>query len=170
MLRTRTSLPALALFTLAGCGGDGADGAAGPAPERFLATLNGASMVPATTSTTTGTVTFESAPGDSVMAFSLAVANMTGITQAHLHNAAAGANGPTLVWLLPVNGTAAQTPSVTLNGTISLGSIEPSWVRGTPRLAMDSVKALMRAGRLYVDVHSTTFTNGEIRGQVQRAP
>jgi hypothetical protein len=170
VIRARTSLPALALLTLAGCGGDGADTTAGPAPERFVATLNGASVVPATTSTNTGTVTFESAPSDTVMAFTLSVGRMTGITQAHLHNAAAGANGPILVWLLPVNGTAAQTPSVELSGTISLGNIEPSWVRGTPRLAMDSVKALMRAGRLYVDVHSSAFTNGELRGQVQRAP
>jgi hypothetical protein len=170
MIRARTALPALALLTLAGCGGEGADTTAGPAPERFIATLTGTRTVPATTSTNTGTVTFESGLTDSVMTFSLSVANMAGITQAHLHNAAAGANGPILVWLLPVNGTAAQTPSVALNGTISLGSIEPAWVRGTPRLAMDSVKALMRAGRLYVDVHSSTFTAGEIRGQVQRAP
>ncbi len=171
MIRARTALPALALLTLSACGGnDGADTAAGPAPERFTAVLNGASVVPATTSTSTGSIRFESAPGDSVMSFSLSVANMGGITQAHLHNAAAGANGPTLAWLLPVNGNAAQQPSVTLNGEISLGTIEPAWIRSNPRLAMDSVKALLRAGRLYVDVHSSTSTAGEIRGQVQRAP
>ena len=171
MLRSQTILPTLALVTLAGCGGaDGPDSTAGPAPERFSATLGGANVVPATTSTTRGSITLQSAPGDSTLAFSLTVANMSGITQAHLHNAAAGANGATLAWLLPVNGNAAQAPSVALDGVISLGDIEPSWVRGSPRLAMDSVKALLRAGRLYVDVHSSAFTAGEIRGQVQRAP
>lgn len=171
MIRARNALPALALLTIAGCGGsDGADTTAGPAPERFTAVLNAAGVVPATTSASTGTISFESVPGDSAMSFSLSVTNMGGITQAHLHNAAAGANGPALAWLLPVNGNAAQAPSVTLDGVISLGNIEPAWIRGTPQLAMDSVKALLRAGRLYVDVHSSTFTAGEIRGQVQRAP
>ena len=95
---------------------------------------------------------------------------MAGITQAHLHTAAAGANGNVLAWLLPVNGNAAQAGSVALTGVVSLGDIAPSWIRGTPRLAMDSVVALMRAGRVYVDLHSTTFTNGELRGQVAKLP
>ncbi len=170
MLRSRTTLPALALLSLAGCGGGAAaDGGLGPAPERFTATLAGSSVVPATTSTVTGSISFE-AMTDSTLSYSLSVTNMTGVTQAHLHSAAAGANGTTLVWLLPVNGNAAQAPSVALDGVISIGDISPTWVRGTPRLAMDSVKALMRAGRVYVDVHSSTFTAGEIRGQVARAP
>jgi CHRD domain len=170
MHRTRVTLKAVALLTLAGCGtGAGGDDTTGPAPERFNATLAGTSVVPATTSTNTGSIAFETV-GDSMVNFSLSVANMSGITQAHLHNAAAGANGAILAWLLPVNGNAAQQPSVALDGVISLGDIAPAWIRGTPRLAMDSVKALMRAGRVYVDVHSSTFTNGELRGQVARQP
>jgi hypothetical protein len=170
MRRTRSTLPALALLTLAGCGGSaGTDNTTGPAAEKFTATLAGSSVVPATTSTSTGTLALET-KGDSMLTFSLSVANMGGITQAHLHNGAAGANGATLVWLLPVNGNAAQSPSVTLDGVISIGDIAPAWVRGSPRLAMDSVKALMRLGKIYVDVHSSTFTNGELRGQIGRAP
>lgn len=169
MLRSRSTLPALALLSLAGCSGSaGGDDTTGPAAERFTATLAGSSVVPATASTSTGTITFEAR--DSTLSYSLSVANMTGITQAHLHNAAAGANGAILVWLLPVNGNAAQVPSVTLDGVISIGDIAPGWVRGTPRLAMDSVKALMRAGRLYVDIHSSAFGAGEVRGQVARMP
>ncbi len=170
MLRSRKTFPALALLTLAGCGTGGTgDDTTGPAAERFSAALAGSSVVPATVSTTTGTITFEAA-GDSMINFSLSVTNMSGVTQAHLHNAAAGANGAVLAWLLPVNGNAAQTPSVALDGVISVGDISPTWIRGTPRLAMDSVKALMRAGRVYVDVHSSTFTNGELRGQIARMP
>lgn len=170
MLRSRSTLPALALLALAGCGsGDAGGDTTGPATERFTATLSGTGVVPATTSTSTGSVTFE-ATNDSTLSFSLSVGTVTGITQAHLHSGAAGANGAILAWLLPVNGTAAQQPSVALEGVISLGDISPSWIRGTPRLAMDSVKALMRAGRVYVDLHTSTFTNGELRGQVARMP
>lgn len=170
MLRSRSTLPAFALLTLAGCGGAASgDNTTGVATEKYSATLAASNVVPATTSTSAGTLTL-TASGDSTLAFSLSVTNMTGITQAHLHSAAAGANGSTIVWLLPVNGNSAQSPSVTLDGEISLGDISPSWVRGTPRLAMDSVKALMRLGRIYVDVHSSTFTNGELRGQIAKAP
>ncbi len=168
MLRSRSTLPVLALLSLTGCGGGATDSTTGPAAERFTATLAGGSVVPATTSASTGTITFEAR--DSTLGFSLSVTNMGGITQAHLHSAAAGANGATLAWLLPVNGNAAQSPSVVLDGVISIGNISPAWIRTTPRLAMDSVKALMRAGKVYVDVHSSTFTNGELRGQVARAP
>ena len=168
MFRSRSTLPALALLSLAGCGGSAAADSTGPALERFTATLSGSTVVPVTTSTSTGTITLEAR--DSTLRFSLSITNMTGVTQAHLHSAAAGANGATLVWLLPVNGNAAQSPSVTLDGVISLGDIAPSWVRVSPRLAMDSVRALMRAGKVYVDVHSSAFANGELRGQIARAP
>jgi CHRD domain len=168
MLRSRYSFPALALLSLAGCGGAAVSDSTGPVDERFSATLAGTSVVPATTSTSAGTLTLEAR--DSTLGFSLSITNMTGVTQAHLHSAAAGANGATLVWLLPVNGNNAQTPSVTLDGVISLGDIAPSWVRGSPRLAMDSVKALMRAGKVYVDVHTSAFTNGEVRGQIAKMP
>jgi len=170
MMQMRATVSAVALLALSGCGG-GADITApkSTAAERFSASLSGTNVVPANASPNTGSVTFE-VSSDSTLAFSLSVGNMRGITQAHLHNAAAGANGATLVWLLPVNGSGAQSESVELSGVISIGDIDPTWVRGTPRLAMDSVKSLMRAGRIYVDVHSSAFTNGELRGQVAKLP
>jgi trimeric autotransporter adhesin len=170
MLRSRICLPAIALAALAGCGDKGgSEDTTGPQGEKFSAQLAGSSVVPAVTTTSTGSIAFQLV-GDTLINFALSVTGMTGVTQAHLHNAAAGANGATLVWLLPVNGNAAQPPSVPLTGVIATDDIAPTWVRGTPRLAMDSVKALLRAGRLYVDVHSSAFTNGEIRGQVARTP
>lgn len=170
MRRSRKTLPLVALLALAGCG-DKSDGT-GPgqvATERFAATFAGTSVVPVTTATSTGRITLD-VVDDSLLRFSLNVTNMTGITQAHLHTGASGANGAILAWLLPVNGTAAQSPSVALDGEIAIGDISPTWIRGTPRLAMDSVKALARAGRLYVDVHTSAFPNGEVRGQIAKLP
>jgi CHRD domain len=169
MRRQYAGLAAATMVLLAGCGDKGGSDTTGPATEKFSATMSGASVVPAVTTTSTGSVAFE-VVGDSLLTFALTVTGMTGLTQAHLHNAATGTTATPLVWLLPVNGTAAQQPSVQLTGVIATGDIAPSWVRGTPRLAMDSVKALLRLGRLYVDVHSAAFPNGEIRGQVARVP
>ena len=171
MRLSRTLVPAVTLALVTACGGKaGSDDPTGPTSEKFSATLSPGAVVPATTSTSTGAITFSSVPGDSIVSFSLSVTNMAGITQAHLHSGAPGASGAILAWLLPVNGTAAQTPSVSLDGVISLGDIAPSWVKGTPRIAIDSVKALMRKGLVYVDVHSSTFTNGELRGQLAKLP
>jgi hypothetical protein len=157
------------LAALAGCGAKGDGGVTAPAGERFTATLSAGNVVPATTAASSGSITFE-VTNDSLLTFSLTVTNMTGLTQAHIHTGAAGANGAILAWLLPVNGTAAQAPSVPLTGVIAVGDIAPTWIRVTPRISMDSVKALFRDGRAYVDVHTSAFANGEVRGQVGRAP
>jgi hypothetical protein len=132
-----------------------------------VATLSGASTVPAVTTTASGRATFE-AVGDTAVSFSLDVTGLTGATQGHLHRGAAGANGTTLVWLLPVNGTSAQSPSVSLTGVIAVGTAGASWLR-LP-IGIDSLKKLMRTGQAYVDVHTSTFANGELRGQITSAP
>lgn len=162
-MRIRTIGPVLMMsVVLASCGGDGGTA---PAVEKFSATLAGSSEVPAVTSTASGTVAFE-AVGDTALSFSLQVTGLTGATMGHIHTGAAGVNGGIIVWLLPANGTAAQVPSQPLTGVISTGTIAQAWVRGTPAISLDSLKKLMRAKAVYVNVHTSAFANGEIRGQI----
>lgn len=166
MRRLRLSLP-LALASLAACG-EGNDGTA-PAGERFFADLNGANEVPAVTTTATGRAEFEFINNDAIR-FTLNVTGMSGITQAHIHTGTATQNGPIRIWLLPVNGTATQTPSVELTGTIAEGDIARDWVRGTPVITFDSLRTLIRNNVTYVNVHTQLRTGGEIRGQIARVP
>jgi hypothetical protein len=161
----RPALP-LALASLAAC--ESNDGTA-PAGERFFADLSGANEVPAVTTTATGRAEFELVNND-VIRFTLNVTGMTGITQAHIHTGSATQNGPVRVWLLPVNGTAGQSPSVELTGTIAEGDIARDWVRGTPVITFDSLKTLIRGGGTYVNVHTQLRAGGEIRGQIARVP
>ncbi|MDX2183260.1 MAG: CHRD domain-containing protein [Gemmatimonadaceae bacterium] len=165
MRRFVASLP-LAFATLAACSDDST--APGPG-ERFAADLSGAGVVPAVTTTASGRAEFEFV-GEDAIRFTLSVNGMTGITQAHLHSGTPTQNGTLRVWLLPVNGTAAQTPSVDLTGVIAEGDIARDWVRSTPTITFDSLKTLMRNGAVYVDIHTQARTAGEVRGQLSRVP
>ena len=166
MRRLRATLP-FALATLAACSGD--DNTTAPAGERFFADLSGANEVPAVTTTATGRAEFEFINNDAIR-FTLSVTGMTGITQAHIHTGTTAQNGPVRVWLLPVNGTATQTPSVELTGVIAEGDIARDWVRGTPVITFDSLRTLIRTNGAYVNVHTQLRTGGEIRGQIARTP
>jgi hypothetical protein len=69
------------------------------------------------------------------------------VTVAHIHEAAAGANGPIVV---PLTRTADNVWSV------------PSGARLT-EAQYDSFKA----GNLYFNMHSAAYKGGEIRGQIK---
>ncbi|WP_167541142.1 CHRD domain-containing protein [Janthinobacterium agaricidamnosum] len=65
---------------------------------------------------------------------------------AHIHQAPAGVAGPVIVPLIRISDTAfAVPPGITLN---------------------DAQYAAYLAGKLYVNLHSTAFPNGEIRAQL----
>ncbi len=162
----RQSLLALVLVGVAACEDD--DPAA-PAAERFTATLSGANEVPPATTTASGSASF-TAVGDTAISYTITVNGLTGVTMGHIHTGAAGANGGVLVWLLPPNGTAPQAASGTVNGTLSTGTITAAWIRGlsgAPAISLDSLKRLMRTGNAYVNLHTSTFGGGELRGQIQ---
>jgi hypothetical protein len=79
-------------------------------------------------------------------------------TAAHIHgpadaNTAAG----------PIVTFDSLTP--TMSGTLASGSFDASSVQG---ISMDSLKALMRNGMAYVNVHTVNHKDGEIRGQIKR--
>lgn len=140
------------------------DGDEGPEDERFTATLNGSSESPPRTTNATGNASFTN-EGSSGMDFELNVQNMTNVTAAHIHLGAAGTNGGIIV---PLFGT--QTPLASVNGRLSAGTITQSTIVGigtNPPISTDSLLALMRSGNAYVNVHSTTFPAGEIRGQIR---
>jgi hypothetical protein len=124
--------------------------------EKFIAALTGASEVPPTGSTGTGSATFEL--DGTTVTFDLQVNGITGVTAAHIHSGAAGVNGPIRVNLFLGPTTGAQ------NGRLVQGSFTASDVQV---LSFDAILAEMRAGTAYVNVHSVAFPTGEIRGQVQ---
>lgn len=109
----------------------------------FKATLVGSSEVPSNPSTATGstTLTFN----ESTKKF-IAVTTYSGLTPnaGHIHNAVVGENGPVIF------------PFVITPSPITLQSGE---------LTEEQINELFN-GRMYVNLHTTEYPGGEIRGQL----
>lgn len=82
-------------------------------------------------------------------------------TSVHLHGAADdGDTGELLAELN--NGATALTPTSAAMGVLDLAAAV------TPAVSGDSLRALLDAGLVYVDVHTVNNVDGEIRGQLVR--
>jgi hypothetical protein len=108
-------------------------------------TLSGANEVPAVTTSAAGTGTVTIKEDRSVSA-KITVTGMTA-TAAHIHEAAAGANGPVIV---PFTKMGDDT------------FVAPDGAKLT-----EAQYASYKAGKLYVNVHSAKNPGGEIRAQLK---
>jgi hypothetical protein len=115
-----------------------------PATEQKVA-LTGDSEVPAVATTATGTATVDIRPDRSVKVL-VVVTGMTA-TASHIHEAAAGANGPVIV---PFTKTGDNTFASADGARLTEAQYES-----------------YKAGKLYVNVHSAKNPGGEIRGQLK---
>ena len=108
-------------------------------------TLTGAEEVPAVQTSATGSGTI-SVAADNGVSGSVTTKGMSG-TMAHIHIAAPGKNGPVIIPL-------------TKQG-------DDTWVVPTgAKLNAEQAEAL-KAGNLYVNVHSAAHPGGEIRAQLK---
>jgi hypothetical protein len=108
-------------------------------------TLSGSNEVPPVATSATGTATVTIKPDHSVIVKE-SVTGMTA-TASHIHEAAAGANGPVIV---PFTKTG-----------------DNSFVAADTAKLTDSQYESFKAGRLYVNVHSAAHPGGEIRAQLK---
>lgn len=108
-----------------------------------------------------------SADGNSV-SFRINVANISDITMAHIHiSATPGGNGPPAVWLYPSAPPAMLIPGRT-QGTLMAGTFDAADFVG-PLAGMD-ISDLITAiaeNRAYVNVHTSSYPGGEIRGNIK---
>lgn len=123
-------------------------------------TLTGSEEVPPVTTSATGQ--FEWKLEGDTLRFRL-TATGGNFTAAHIHNAAKGANGPIVVPLFGPASPAAS--SIDAVGTITTASLT-----GTFAGKMPEFLAALRAGNLYVNVHSTDHPAGVLRGQIPATP
>jgi hypothetical protein len=116
--------------------------------EKFKATLDGKSEVPATTSTGTGTADIDYDPATKKLSWKLTYTGLSGApTAAHFHGPAeAGKNA----------GVAIAIPGAT-----------SSPAEGSATLT-DAQAADLEAGKYYINVHTEANPAGEIRGQVTK--
>lgn len=131
--------------------------------EAFIATLSGSEEVPARGTGANGTAQIL-VEGNQIT-YAIEVDDITAITAAHIHTAAAGVNGPVRLFLYPAppNTTAPQV-TVTDKHILVQATVNASAVNG---VSFDELVNAMRSGNAYVNVHSTQFPGGEMRGQIR---
>jgi hypothetical protein len=152
-LRVPALVAALALSAL-GCN-DATEDA-----DIFRAALSPGEETPPVSSAASGTAGFQIS-GNRVH-YSIEVRNIRNVVAAHIHAAPRGTPGPIRV-PFPLTGT----PIATVDGILLEGSFGAADVQGA---SFDDVVALMRSGGAYVNVHTSQYPAGEIRGQIEFVP
>jgi CHRD domain len=124
-----------------------------------------------------GTFTAKIDEHDDLITYELRYQDLEGtVTQGHIHFGQQHTVGGIVVWLCQTEGTPAPdevadvTPFCPEEGSVS-GTITPAQVLAAANQGLDAeefdelVRAIL-AGAAYVNVHSSLFPPGEIRGQI----
>ncbi|MBI5118992.1 CHRD domain-containing protein [Candidatus Poribacteria bacterium] len=126
----------------------------------FQATMNGAQVAPPVSTTGSGLADLTINPAIRTIDFRLDVSNIADLEGAHVHSGLPGENGPAIFEL---TSGAFGSPLI---GAVGLDDLIPA-----PGIAnFNDVINAMNNGSLYVDVHSATHPDGEVRGQILPLP
>lgn len=102
----------------------------------------------------------------SALQYKLVVHNVEDITMAHLHLGKAGEIGTPVAWLYPAGPPPRLIPGL-FEGVLAQGTITRDDLMGSMRgKPVSSLIAEIRAGNVYVNIHTRTHARGEICGPV----
>ncbi len=134
--------------------------AAQESEQKFIAELSGKEEVPPNESPSSGFAWLKITKDE--IKFEVNVTDMDKVNAAHIHLAEAGKNGPVVLTLF------MGGPTEQVNGTIGEANVTASNLEG-PMKGKDvtDLVTAMKNGTTYVNVHTTDFPNGEIRGQLK---
>lgn len=155
----------------------------GPGNPLFREALNGLKEAAAPISTTgTGTFRATVSKDETEINYELTFDNLEGdVLQAHIHIGHPQGSGGIVLWLCETAGVQSPvdtTPDCTQNdpgdlrsgrvtGTLTAADVRAQTANGIAGPAeWAEVLNLIRGGRTYANVHSTKFTGGEIRAQL----
>ena len=133
----------------------------------FQAHLSGDNEIPPRLTQAQGQAVFQLSKDGQELSYKVIVANLDNISMSHIHVAPSTANGPVVVWLYPSAPPAVLIPG-TSNGILNQGVITKSNLAGSLKgKELSDLVDLMVSGMTYVNVHTSQFGGGEIRGQIK---
>ena len=135
----------------------------------FEADLTGAQEVPAVETDTTGEIEVEFNYDLTEAKFELEVDDGVAITQAHLHCAPAGVNGPVVAFLFGFVPGGFDVDGDLAEFTLTDANILPTDGTGSCPNVIENLRDLadaMEDGNIYANVHSVANAGGEVRGQL----
>ena len=144
---------------------------------RITANLQSETEVPSISSPAQGR--FEAEIDDDSVEYELSFEDLQGVvTQGHIHIAQPNVNGGIMVWLCntatnpgPATFTGPACPAApggTVNGIIRAADVLAVTAQGIAAGEFDEFVAALKKELAYVNVHSSLFPGGEVRGQVRR--
>jgi hypothetical protein len=176
MRRTRVKLAiGVTVLAVAATGAGAVAGGGGKSKTR----LSGFEEVPSIVTAGNGKFTARISRSTAEINYELSFGALEGgeVRQAHIHVGQRSVNGGIAAWLCgsSTNPGPAGTQTCPASGTVT-GTIRPADVQGIDAQGLratdtaearfaDLVRAL-RAGTAYANVHTATYTGGEIRGQI----
>ena len=98
--------------------------------------------------------------------YKVIASNIENVLQSHIHLGGPGVNGPIVLWLYPSAPPAQLIPGRS-DGVLNEGTATAADLTGP--LAGEPLSALvdaLNAGNAYVNVHTTQFPPGEVRGNI----
>ena len=127
----------------------------------YLTVLNGKNEVPSHPDVTaTGISGFIVNSGNSKVWYQIEGEGLKGVTQAHIHSGKANENGPVVATLF-------KGSKDTVNGALVQGSITADKLEGPLKgKSISDLVSLIDKSSAYVNVHTQSFPDGEIRGQI----
>ena len=127
----------------------------------YITVLNGKNEVPSHPDVTaTGMSGFIVNSGNSKVWYQIEGEGLKGVTQAHIHSGKASENGPVVATLF-------KGSKDTVNGALVQGSITADKLEGPLKgKSISDLVSLIDKSSAYVNVHTQSFPDGEIRGQI----
>jgi hypothetical protein len=129
----------------------------------YISTLNGKNELPSHPDVTaTGISGLIVNSGNSKVWYQIEAEGLKGVTQAHIHSGKASENGPVVATLFKGN-------KDTVNGALVQGSITADKLEGPLKgKSISDLIDLFDKVSVYVNVHTETFPDGKIRGQISK--
>jgi hypothetical protein len=130
---------------------------------QFTAIMSGSNEVPPVDTNATGYTSFRTAANNTVIKYKVNLTGIFNVTGAHVDFGKAGANGDMIVDLL----TGSKKNSIK-QGIAIRGNITSADLTGTLKgKTIAELISTMKNGDTYVNIHTPTQLNGEIRGQIE---
>lgn len=167
-MRPRIVFALVALLVVVSVSGLQASAGSG---KKFSAGLTGYEETPTLSVAGTGSFSAEISRDQTSVSYTLSYSGLTGsATAAHIHLGMPAIAGGVIAFLCDAD-PATQIPACPGAGGEVSGSIEAADVIGPAAQGItdgefDELVAAMRFGATYVNVHTTAFPGGEIRGQI----
>lgn len=133
------------------------------AEKHFKAKLTGSESIPAVKTMAKGEAEFKLSHDGKEIHYTLKVKNIENVSAAHIHKGKKGESGAVLAGLF-----AGPKKEGKFRGTLAEGTITEKELTG--ELAgkpLDALLQLIKSGDTYVNVHTSMYPDGEIRGQIK---